>query len=255
MPVITVRDLGNMGRAGNAMFLYVFAKAYSEAMGCDLQTSDWWGRKVFVHAHEPIVNVHLPQTEKDSESSKPLLYFNGQKNIDIKVFAQHQVYLDFYTREKAREWLRIKPEYERYGPDQSRAYSAAHLRRGDYVTDPWLRQHYCEVSDLSYDRAVEKFQIPQPLFKVFEGWRESSSELNEHGIGWLPDFLLLRGASHLLRGNSSFSVWAAWLGFGKVYSPAVGNRVGLQDVEFTEGNHENTAGGFRNQSDLYLRET
>lgn len=250
--LITVRDLGRIGRFGNQLFLYCFAKGYAEHMGCELQVGDWIGRGIFENANEPMVSRELPQTEVENESSKPLGYFFGQKDIDVKVFAQHQCYLEFFTREKVKQWLKVKPEFNPYLPDK-KPYSAAHLRRGDYLA-PWHRNQYCEVSDWSYDVAVKEFKIPHHLFKISEGWRKPFPELDARGMGWLPDFLLLRDADYLLRGNSSFSVWASWLGNGKTYSPVVGDKAGLQNVPFVEGNHPCTAGQFSNQSDLHLKE-
>lgn len=252
MPLITVRDLQGIGRFGNQLFLYVFAKGYAQKMGCELQTQDWVGRSLFVNATEPLVNVQLPQTEVENCSSKAIGYFFGQRDIDLKVFAQHQRYLDYFTRLQAKEWLRLKPEFEQYAPGGS--YSACHLRRGDYVSDPFLRQNYCEVSEGSYRKALERFKIPEPVRMVTEGWKAPAPALETRGMGWLEDFLTLRNAAYLLRGNSSFSVWASWLGEGKVYAPVVGRMTGLKDVTFVEGNWPCTAGRFRNQSDLHLKE-
>jgi hypothetical protein len=88
---------------------------------------------------------------------------------------------------------------------------------------------------------------------VFDGWKSPPAELPAD-MKWLDDFLFLRGAAFLLRANSTFSWWAACLGSGQVYSPVVGERVGWNLVEFAKGNHSNTAGKFKNQSDLYLKE-
>lgn len=250
--MITVRDLNNVGRFGNQLFTYVFAKAYAERMNCELQVGNWIGRQIFTNANEPLVTVRLPQIEPET-NGKPLGYFFGQQNIDIKIYAQHQKYLDFYSRSQVQKWLAIKPEFDCYAIDEP-VYSAAHLRRGDYVNNPWMRTKYCEVSETSYNVAIKKFSIPSPLFKVFEGWRPPFQELDKRGLGFLPDFLALRNATHLLRGNSSFSVWASWLGNGKTYSPIVGTKAGLNDCEFVEGNWPCTAGQFSNQSDLHLKE-
>jgi len=240
------------------MFQWAFAKAYAKAMGCELQLPDWWGRKIFENANEPMIsnlNACLPQTFLDTNPKYPLGYFVGTKDIDLRGFFQHEVFIKHYSRADLRDWFKLKPQYEEYAPilDQP-PYSAKHLRRGDYVSHPVYSQHYCVVSEASYDRAVVQFNIPQPVIRVFEGCAETPVELREDGLDWLPDFLVLRGAAHLLRANSSFSVFAGWLGNGKVYSPVVGSLVGEQTVPFVEGNHECTAGVFRNQSPLHLRE-
>lgn len=255
MSVVTCRDLNTIGRAGNQLFLYVFAKAYAARLGATLEVCDWWGRKVFTEAaKDPMISHDFSQTELDSESGKELGYFFGQTEIDLRVFAQHQVYLDFYTRTKARQWLALKPEIEDMIPLRGCHYTAAHMRRGDYVHHPITRTRYCEVSDLSYETAFEKLDLPHPFLRIQEGWIPEDLKMKQMGMPWLQDFLILRGASFLLRGNSSFSVWASWLGNGKTYAPLVGAKSGFQHVQFVEGNWPCTAGQFRNQSDLHLKE-
>lgn len=250
MSVITVRELPTMGRVGNQLFAYCFAKGYALHHRCEFQVPDWWGRRVFINANEPFVTAHLPQTELEGRSSQQLGYFFGRTDIDINAFAQHQMFLDYYTRAYVREWLKLKPEWERYAPKG--VYSAMHIRRGDYLSEGH-RNHYCEISELSYERAIEKFQIPRPVIRVSEETNSLPEGWNHADLSWLPDFLTLRNAAYLIRANSTFSWWAGTLGHGKVYSPFVHTKVGLHDVDFVEGNHENTAGVFPNQSDLSLR--
>ena len=252
--VITVPFLHKQ-RAGNAMFIYVFSKAYAEHMGAELQVPNWFGEKIFINATEPRISVNLRWTELDAISKLPLGYWMGQTDIAIRSYCQHEVYLDYYTRANAKEWLKLKPEFEAYAPKTEQPYSAAHVRRGDFVSDPFTAANYCIVSDESYERAIEQFDIPEPILRVQEGARTPPAELEAQGLGFLSDFLLLRDATHLLRANSSFSVWASWLGNAKTYAPVVEDRVGLQDVDFVEGNHPCTAGRFKNQSDLWLKET
>lgn len=256
MPIITVRNINSVGRFGNALFLYAFARGYAEVMGCQLlMPADWLGRRLFVNATEPAITpatANLPQTELDAYSKRPMLYFAGHRDIDIQSYCQHQVYLEYYTREKVRDWLKLKPEWERFAPPPSR-YSAAHIRRGDYVDNESYKHSYCAVSEQSYDRAITQFAIPEPVYRVFDGWRKPSPDLPA-GLAWLEDWLILRDASHLLRANSTFSWWAACLGHGQVYSPVVEDKVGWNEVEFVEGNHPTTAGKFHNQSDLHLKE-
>ncbi len=252
--IITVPFLAKQ-RLGNALFIYCFARGYAEHMGAELQVPPWIGQKLFVNATEPPITRNFHWTELDSLSQLPLGYWFGRTDIAIRAYCQHQVYLDYYTRAKAREWLTLKPEFEAYSTKRLEpAFSAAHVRRGDYVTDPFLRQNYCEVSDESYEKAIEQWNIPEPIYRVQEGARSYLAELEAQGLSFLPDFLLLRDATHLLRANSSFSWWAATLGHGKVYSPLVADKVGLQDIIFIEGNWPVTAGRFKNQSDLHLKE-
>lgn len=258
--VITISCLGSKGRAGNSFFQWAFARGYSMAVDAVLQTPDWFGRRIFSEAaEEPLIDRSLPKTHCDSvclQMGLPLGYFIGKTNIDLDLYAQHQTFVDFYSRRQVREWFRLKPEFESYAPNKeiTGQYSAMHLRRGDYTTDPTFQRLYCTVSDESYAQAIKQFNIPSPVLRVFDGCRPAIPDLEAIGLDWLVDFLMLRGADHLLRSNSTFAWWASALGNGKTYSPVVENKVGLQHVGFVHGNHPNTAGIFPNQSNLILKE-
>lgn len=249
MRFITIRNLNKIGRVGNQLFLYCFAKGYALAHGCELQVGPWFGRDIFVNATEELPVKNFQQTELDTGNPNCLGDFFGKKNIDLFVYAQHQKYIDFYTRTQAKEWLKLKPEYEKFASEK-RPECVMHLRHGDYVTK--YSKFYCAVSKASYRWAVKKFSLPEPVH-VSDGLRTPAPELPEH-LRWLDDFLFMRDAEILLRANSSFSWWAATLGHGTVYSPVVEDKVGWQDVEFVEGNWPTTAGRFKNQSDLFLQE-
>lgn len=254
MPVITVRHLGGIGRFGNQCALYCFAKGYARRYGAELQCSNWIGREIFENANEPFVSdPHLPQTILDSNTREPLDRYFGRVNIDLRVYAQSSIYQDgFYTRQDVRNWLKLKPKYEAFAPKE-RPLSVAHLRLGDIVDHASFSKYYCSVTEQSYDDAIEQFNIPKPVIKVFEGWRKPPPELPA-GLDWLSDWLLMRDAQHLLRANSTFSMFAAWCGNGKVYAPIVEDKAGPNWCEFTEGNWPCTAGKFHNQSDLFLKE-
>jgi hypothetical protein len=252
MPVVTVPFLAKQ-RFGNALFIYCFARGYAEAMNAELQVPEWIGQKIFINATEPPITQNFRWTELDSLSKQPVDYWFGTVNVAIRAYCQNQAHLAYWTRAKAKQWLKLKPEFEAYAPKFSEPYSAAHVRRGDYVHDPFIAANYCQVSDESYERAIEQFDIPEPIYRVQEGARPVPPELEASGLGFLPDFLLLRDATHLLRANSSFSVWASWLGNAKTYAPVVEDKVGLQTVPFVLGNHPCTAGRFKNQSDLHLK--
>ena len=239
---MTVRDLGKIGRIGNQLFLYAFAKGYAAAHHCELQVGPWFGQEVFVNATESAPVKQFQQTPLDSHTRKPF-DFLGKTNIDLFVYGQHQRFIDYYTRAQVREWLKLKPEWEVFGPD-SHVPCVAHIRRGDYVSK--YSNCYCLIPESSYERAVEKFKLPKPTYVSDEAYPPKH---------WLSDFLLMRDADHLIRANSSFSWWAATLGHGRVFAPIVGDKVGWNDVEFVESNHPSTAGKFGNQSDLWLRES
>lgn len=256
MGLITVRNLTRTGRAGNQLFLYAFARAYAAHHGCELQIpADWWGRKVFTNVQEKEISHHLPQTPLDSRPGSVIGEWFGQTDIDIFSYCQHQRYLDFYTRAWVRDWFTIKDEYLAFACGMEQSYTALHVRHGDYLSNPLFRQRYCSINLQCYYRALKEYDIHPPIYVVQDGGRRPAAELEDQGLEWLQDWMSLIHAACLFRANSSFSVWAGWLSQGRVFSPVIGDRVGLcDDVKFVEGNHENTAPFFPNQSSLYLKE-
>lgn len=254
MSVITVRNLATIGRLGNMLHLYAFARGYARAHNCELQVPQWIGREVFPECANDsfITRTDLRSVENDAITKRPLDRYFGITDIDLNVFAQHQIYLQFYSRADVWKWFKIDPMLvELCGPSLGR-YSALHLRRGDYLSKEFIG-HYATVQDASYERAIRQFHVPDPVLRIGEGLNAVAPFLPPE-MSWLKDFVTLRDAAVLLRANSSFSWWAAVLSAGKVYSPVVGDKTGWQDVEFVEGNHPCTAGKFRNQSDLFVKE-
>jgi len=111
---------------------------------------------------------------------------------------------------------------------------AAHIRRGDYIG---LSNIYCLVSENSYVTACRKFGLnPDNISWVQEGNHQQAQDLIDIGVPFLDDFVSLMNADVILRANSSFSWWAATLNTGRVLSPLLEDRTGIQNVEFVEGN-------------------
>lgn len=99
-----------------------------------------------------------------------------------------------------------------------------HIRRGDYVTDPVMRQVHGTCRLDYYVRAVEHVasKISKPVFFVFSddpAWARKHLALSypvhivdhndtEHGN---EDMRLMSLCRHHIVANSSFSWWGAWL--------------------------------------------
>lgn len=222
-----------IGRFGNQLFQYAFARACAEQNGLELHTPRWIGEKIF-------------QIERTPEKRDGDLILGG--------YCQNQVSLA-YTRKQAREWFKFRPEIE----EQLKPFRAwdgtivAHRRIGDYKDS----QHgYVEVSQGSYWRSAVKFGYdPESIRWVTEENPSRSSILDALDAPFLPDFYRLLTASVLFRGNSSFSYWAAVLGNGRVFSPVINGLKGgkEEDVEFVEGNHPRIS-EIGDCTELHLRE-
>lgn len=207
-------NLRMIGRLGNQLFQYCFARAYCELYDCELRCEPWIGEKLFnisnARIQEPFQEVH---SEMD--------YVPGKPNFELRGYFQSQKSL-IYTRKQVQEWLTWREEFEDYADK-----ILCHLRRGDY-----FGYGYPVVSDASYVSACRKFGLS--LKDV-----QSISEEKPTGKGFVLDFWRLANAPVMLRANSSFSWWAATLAKNqRTFSPVVEGKEGGKehDVEFVEGN-------------------
>ena len=123
-------------------------------------------------------------------------------------------------------------------------YVVAHVRRGDIVSSTYAGGHSAVTMKSYLDTLVALGVEPGEVVWISEdpqiatrhawywekgdmGWRypEGQNRLADDVIfDFLPDFLTIHFAGTVLRGNSSFSWWAAALSDGTVYSPSVGMR-------------------------------
>lgn len=203
MPTITRRFLG---RFGNQLFQYAFARAHAERNGCELQTDPWIGEQIFEISH-PRINVSLePVNDRHLGISRI--------NVEITGYSQVAACSQYFTQTKLREWFKFRPEVlgklRHVTPE-----NLSHRRAGDYYSAP-----YPVISEKSYRDAWEKWGI-KPMRFVSE---ETALVLD--GLPpFLPDFYRLTIAPILFRGNSTFSWWAGALNTGVVFSPEV---VGLE---------------------------
>lgn len=261
MNTISMSALGKRGRWGNQCFQFAFLRGYAAAKNLNLcLPEDWIGRQLFRVPEMGTAGIVARRIDLDEALvlGQWDQWINQLAGFDFVTYAQHQKYLDFYTRAQCREWFALQPPWDEYErkliAEMPPHYIACHLRRDDYIRHPF-NQHYATVHDGSYEEALNKIPVDRAMniLWVEQGWREPSQVVKDAGIPWLDDFLILKNAAHLLRANSSFSYWAGVLGNGQVYSPIVEDRIGWQNAEFVEGNWPRTS-GHKNQSDLHLRE-
>lgn len=231
-----------IGRLGNLLFEYAYARAYCERNGYDLCLKPWAGEKIF----------QIPEAVR---SDKPDI-------VMPEALYQNQESL-IYTRKQVREWFKIKPELlELLQPAKCPFDVILNVREGgDYlraglvvISRECYLKHALMKGYVDCSIGIETDSNPERL-PQFDG------DFNASGLGttWvgLPSFYRLMTAPVLFRANSTFSFWAATLSDGKIYSPVIrGMRGGVPDQycdNFVEGNYPMMAEAPQN-SDLHLPE-
>ena len=217
-----------IGRFGNKLFQWAYAKALSEQEGVELITPPWEGNFIF----------GIPESR-------------GRQDSDVEVGEYRQNQKDLiYTRQQVREWLKIKPEIlEDFKPRTKHQNPViGHRRGGDYIGYGYpvvsIESYLPAAIQYGYD-SIEIISDDTPKYHL--GYRGSFS--------FVPDFVALTQAKVLFRGNSTFSWWAATLSDATVYSPVIDGLEGGKehDVEFVLGNHPKFC-NLPNITDLYLPE-
>lgn len=242
-----VFQLSMMGRFGNMMFQYAFARAYCEKHGLELQTDQWVGENIFEITPNAIRGDWLPRRCENT-------LIDGERDVSYRSYSQQQKCL-IYTKWAIQRWFKFRPEVE----EKLKAYFSAHphpvmpivahRRVGDY-----LGYGYPVVSKASYLHQIDN---------LGESWAdvEFITEEKPHVVLGIPDeyafvadFYCMLHAGLLLRGNSCFSWWAGALGNGTVFSPRIDGLTGGRehDVAFEEGNHCRFA-NFDFTTDLHLQ--
>lgn len=235
-----------LGRLGNAMFTYAFARAFAERNGLELHTDPWIGQQIW-QLNEPTCVGDLPR--KDEFDIR-----DGDRDISYRSYSQQQRCLDIYSRADCKRWFQLRPEVARRAAHFPAERFLAHHRKGDYH---WDGSAYPVISRAAYEAAFirETGNDPEKLGFVSEEQPHHDPYFPAE-LSMVPDFLRLTNAQMLFRANSSFSWWAAVLSNADVFSPLCAHLHGGQihdNVEFVEGNWPRLA-GFSYTTDLHLRE-
>jgi hypothetical protein len=224
--------LRNLGRFGNRMFRYAYARALAEQNGYELRTEPWEGETLFTLGHL----IH----------ARP----DGTEDIVIDEYRQAQKDL-IYSRADCRRWFHLRPWAEREGNLQRWPGPVVHYRRTDYAA-----AGYPLIGRKAVTRAMRAFEITESAYVVTDENPKTQPEYQGE-MSFVPDFLTLLTAPILFRANSSFSWWAATLGTGRVFSPIItGFAGGIEHdgIPYVEGNWPRLA-ELDFVTDLHLRET
>lgn len=233
-----------IGRWGNLLFEYAYARAWADKNGYVVSTYPWAGEKVFNIPEAPRPEKHTPDIVWDEK-----LYQHGRDLI--------------YTRKQVREWFAFKPEVA----DKLRVITPSELlfdvRVGQDMIDAGLvcldRKCYVDAAvKFGYDPLGAEWELyPDRPTRLVQLFGEAGGCGLGTNVGSLPAFYKLMTAKVHFRANSSFSWWAATLGHGKVYAPVInGMRGGQPDqycANWVEGNYPACVQS-PEHSDLHLKE-
>lgn len=229
------------GRFGNQLFQYAYARAYAEKHGVELRTWPWIGEKIFEISHRHDIKDGV---ERHTEQTA-----NGKTGIELRSYFQNQDSL-IYTREDCRRWFKFRPEIkaalDRIPSDESE--TVAHRRVGDFAG-----YGYPVVSKRSYDDFLTRMGHYTYVMVCEEDPTRSPDFTGE--LEFLPDFWRIMRADFILRGNSSFSWWAATLSNARVFSPIIDHKEGGKEHHcyFVMGNWPRLS-NLHFCSDLMLKE-
>lgn len=197
------------------MFSYAYGKAYAEEHGYVICNTPWVGDSLF--ELEPSVNG----------TPDLILSQNYRQNQESMI----------YTRSQIRRWFKIKQWILDLVPHYKEEI-VCHRRVGDYAGLGWP-----VVSKKSYFDAIKHYGLSGDVYFCTE---ENPTTIDgiPKDISFAPDFIRMMRAKYLLRGNSTFSWWAAALSDGEVFSPVVLNQQqdsnGEVEAEFIRGNSAKT---------------
>lgn len=230
-----------IGRLGNNLFIYAWARAWCELMGYELCMDPWIGEKIFT----------IPEANRTRNADKvfPELYYQDQASL-------------IYTRKQVREWFTFKPEILEGLQAVPKAdvllnvrEAADHRGAGHVCISRTSYQHACTQRGYDYGLAQWETDTNPIRLPGFDGdmWAGGSGTT----VAAIPSFYRLMTAKVLFRANSSFSWWAATFGHGKIYSPVIkGLPGGVPDIycpNFSEGNWPQMTTSPIN-TDLFLKE-
>lgn len=234
-----------VGRLGNLLFQYAYARCWADQNGFELCLHPWVGEIVF----------EIPCAPRPGSIEPDIVW--------PEHYRQRQEDL-IYTRRQAKQYFRFRPEViERLKIlERNRKPVLLNVREGsDYVG-----AGFAMVSRQSYLDAARRFGFSEEQCE----WESDTSSTRLAGFEgdiWssgfctsevaIPSFYRLMTAPVLFRANSTFSWWAATLGSGRVFSPIIRGLMGgvgpVYCDKFVEGNWPVMVENSPN-TDLHLKE-
>lgn len=234
--MIGFNRLGSYGRLGNQMFQYAALRGIAAKHGYEfsIPPSDfddpWRDHQLFegfelygLDKNNIRFNNGFPKADEEHFHFNQELYENCQDNVDLFGYFQTEKYFEEISDEIKKDFTFkeeiLSPAKEYRSQIDSEEVISLHVRRGDYVNQPW---HGCCPLEY-YEQALSMLDenLPVIIFtddtdwalneKMFESDRFYVSEGNSN----LFDMCLMTLCDYHIIANSSFSWWGAWLSDSK----------------------------------------
>lgn len=228
---ISFNVLGHYGRLGNQMFQYATLKSIASKHGYKFTIPDSRFQDPY-HDHQLFEAFELSSLSEDdiciNRVNKRIeeqhfhfdenLYENCPDNVDLLGYFQSEKYFVSIKDEVKKDFtfkkdtLSAVKEYRENIPESK--IIALHIRRGDYVGQPW---HGCQSLEY-YEKALSMLpDIPVVIFTDDPKWAfeqemfESDKFYVSDGNDNLFDMCFMSMCNYHIIANSSFSWWGAWL--------------------------------------------
>jgi hypothetical protein len=255
---ISFNMLGHHGRLGNQMFQYATLKSIATKHEYDftIPPSDfidpWHDHQLFEGFELSSLskeNIRFNQTQQKVEEGQfhfnQELYDNCPDNVDLFGYFQTEKYFEHISDEIRKDFIfkeeifSIAKEYRNSIVNDE--IVSLHIRRGDYVNQPW---HGCCTLEY-YEKSLSMLDgnLPVIIFtddpkwvlkqNIFDSDRFYVSEGNSN----LFDMCLMSLCNYHIIANSSFSWWGAWLSDSKKviapqrwFGPPLSEQNDIQDL-------------------------
>ena len=230
--VVTMSQLGQLGRFGNWLFQYMFLKCYALEHDLEAQTPHWPGHYLF-NCSDPLLERGLPVLH-DSHHGTPdantiFTMDPPVKNVDFagyfqyhtSFFAPYRSYIQTLLEPRAQLTSGINRAVQRIR-QQNVELVAIHLRRGDYGTGKfyitptswylrWLDNLWPTLENPVLYIAADEPDAVVGDFRRYKPVLDRDLELRCCRAPYLIDFCVLKQADILAIPNSTFSFAAAML--------------------------------------------
>lgn len=228
MNYITQKNLGGGGRLGNQMFGVASVLGFAEKHNLTPMIPEWKYSSCFKNK---ALMANLGKTEPTQHYHEPYFHYTpiefedlGQGAGDHKVFNLHGYFQSIKYWDHCQELIKeqFQPSEELFVKCAERLFGygkicAIHIRRGDYVDNPF----YAQLGVDYYRAAIEeiKGKVNHLLVfsddieyckKLFVGFSSIEVEFIE-GQSDIEDLFLMSKCDHNIMANSSFSWWGAYL--------------------------------------------